>query len=154
MRSATISAALWSSSTCSATPPTTSRGSPTGCSERPLITRRGFTAGLLLAAATRSARAQAPATQHRIVLVFAAGPRATRRENQIWQRFFSELRRSGYVEGNNLVVEVLSAGGHFERHADVARQAVSRSPDVIVAQGNSLVVILRSATAAIPIVAI
>jgi len=87
-------------------------------------------------------------------LVFAAGPRATRRENQIWQRFFSELRRSGYVEGNNLVVEVLSAGGHFERHADVARQAVSRSPDVIVAQGNSLVVILRSATAAIPIVAI
>src|SRR5271169_6611101 len=32
MRSATISVALWSSSTCSATPPTTCRGSPTGWS--------------------------------------------------------------------------------------------------------------------------
>jgi putative ABC transport system substrate-binding protein len=119
-----------------------------------LTTRREFAAGLLLAAGPRSAWAQAPAQPRRIVLVFAAGPRATWRENQIWQRFFSELRRLGYVEGGNLVVEVFSAGGHFERHADVARQALSRNPDVIVAQGDPLVVVLRSATSTIPIVAI
>src|SRR5262249_39911342 len=34
----------------------------------------------------------------------------------------------GYVEGKNLVIETFSAGGHFERLSDVARQAVSGNP--------------------------
>ena len=58
----------------------------------------------------------------------------------------------GYVEGNNLVVETLSSGGHFERFSDVAHQAVSRNPDVIVAGEIPLIVALRSATGTIPIV--
>src|SRR5215472_7529860 len=137
MRSAIISAGLWSSNTCSATPPTTCRGSPKGCGKRPLITRREFTVSLSLAAATRPAWAQAPAKRHLIVFVFGAGPAASWRENRFWKPFFSELRRLGYVEGNNLVVETLSSGGHFERFSDVAHQAVSRNPDVIVEIGRA-----------------
>src|SRR5262249_12814437 len=119
---------------------------------RPLITRRDFTAGLLLADATRAAWAQLPAKQHLIVFVFGPGPTASWRENRFWQPFFSELRRLGYVEGNNLAVEAFSADGHFERYTDLAHQAVSRSPDVIVAGENPLLVALRSATGTIPIV--
>jgi putative ABC transport system substrate-binding protein len=116
------------------------------------VRRRDFTAGLFIAASTRSVWAQMPAKQHLIVFVFGAGPAASWRENPFWQPFFSELRGLGYVEGNNLVVETLTAVGHFESYADVAQQAVSRNPDVIVAGENPLVVALRSATRTIPIV--
>jgi putative ABC transport system substrate-binding protein len=117
-----------------------------------LTTRRDFTAGLFLAAATRSAWAQAPAKQHRIVFVFGAGPTANWRENRFWQPFFFELRRLGYVEGNNLALETLTAEGHFERVSDVAHQAVSRNPAAIVAGEIALIVALKSATGSIPIV--
>ena len=113
--------------------------------------RRDFVASLLLAAATQSAWAQALVKQRLIVFVFGAGPAANWREFPFWQIFLTELRRSGYVEGNNLVVETLTADG-FERLSDVAHQAVSRNPDVIVAVENSLVVALRLATGTLPIV--
>jgi putative ABC transport system substrate-binding protein len=67
---------------------------------------------------------------------------------------FSELRRLGYVEGNNLGVEEFSAEGHPERYTDVARSAVSRNPDVIVAAGSSMVKAVRSATGTISIVGV
>src|SRR5215831_14388115 len=120
------------------------------------MNRRDFTAGLLLAAATRSASAQAPAKQHRIVLVLPVPQTATSswRASPFGRIFFSELRRLGYVEGNNLVVEEVSADGHPERYADVARQAVSRNPDVIVAAGSFMVKAVRSATDTIPIVGV
>jgi putative ABC transport system substrate-binding protein len=60
----------------------------------------------------------------------------------------------GYVESNNLVVERFSAEGRLERYAEVAHQAVSRDPDVIVPGSNLLVSAVRSATGTIPIVAV
>ena len=115
--------------------------------------RRDFTAGLLLAAATRSAWAQAPAKQHRIVLVLPVPQTAASswRASPFGRIFFSELRRLGYLEGNNLFVEEFSAEGHPERYTDVARRAVSRNPDVIVAAGSFMVKAARSATGTIPI---
>ena len=93
--------------------------------------------------------------QHRIVLVLPAPQTAVSwRESRLGQISFSELRRFGYVEGNNLVVEEFSAEGHPERYADVARQAVSRNPDVIVAVGSFMVKAVRSATGTIPIVGV
>jgi putative tryptophan/tyrosine transport system substrate-binding protein len=118
-----------------------------------LTTRRDFTAGLLLAAATRSAWAQAPARQQRIVVVLTV-PLTDWREGPIWRNFFAGLHRLGYVEGNNLVIEAFSAEGRFERYPDVAYQAVSRNPDAIVAGNNFLVKAVRSATGTIPIVAL
>jgi putative ABC transport system substrate-binding protein len=98
------------------------------------VRRRDFTAGLFIAASTRSAWAQALATPHRIAFVSGAPPTAANwREAPLWRKFFSELRRLGYVEGNNLVVERFSAEGRSERYADVAqgrrRSASTRLPD-------------------------
>src|SRR6201987_3353501 len=68
-------------------------------------------------------------------------------------RFFSELRRLGYVEGKNLIIERYSAEGHHERYADLARQIVTRNPDVIVTGTNPVVVVFKAATSTIPVFA-
>jgi putative tryptophan/tyrosine transport system substrate-binding protein len=70
-----------------------------------------------------------------------------------YRALFKELRRLGYVEGRNLIVERFSGEGRTERYADLAREVVSRSPDVVVTSYGPLVKIFQSATAAIPIVA-
>src|SRR5262245_43622515 len=49
-----------------------------------------------------------------------------------WRTFFEELRRRGYEEGRNLVVDRLAVEGHPERDAQVARHAVDGNPDVIL----------------------
>ena len=59
----------------------------------------------------------------------------------------------GYVEGDNLIIERYSAEGHHERYADLAREIVSRSPDLIVTGTNPVVTIFAAATSTIPIVA-
>jgi hypothetical protein len=71
--------------------------------------RRGeFTAGLLLASAVRTVRAQQPAKQHRIAIIRPAGPVSVMSDtgHPFWRTFFEELRRLGDVEGENLTVEV------------------------------------------------
>ena len=70
-----------------------------------------------------------------------------------WRAFFSHLRRLGYVEGENLIIERYSADGHHERYTDIAREIVSRSPDVIVTGTNPVVTVFKAATSTIPIVA-
>jgi putative ABC transport system substrate-binding protein len=70
-----------------------------------------------------------------------------------WRAFFSELRHLGYIEGQNLLIERYSAEGHHERYADLARQIVSRKPDVIVTGTNPVVVAFQATTTTIPVVA-
>jgi putative ABC transport system substrate-binding protein len=70
-----------------------------------------------------------------------------------WPAFFAELRRLGYIEGENLIIERYSAEGHHERYADLAREIVTRHPDVIVTGTNPVVTVVRAATRTIPIVA-
>src|SRR6185503_15895605 len=70
-----------------------------------------------------------------------------------WRAFFGELRRLGYVEGANLIIERYSAEGHHERYADLARQIVTRNPDVIVTGTNPVVIVFKAATSTIPVVA-
>jgi putative tryptophan/tyrosine transport system substrate-binding protein len=118
--------------------------------------RRDFSAGLALVATARLARAQAPPKQPRIAVVHSGIPadQLTETGSVLWVReFFQELRRLGYVEGQNLVVERYSAEGHLDRLADLARTVVSRNPDVIVTHGP-LVNPFRAATTTVPIVAI
>ena len=70
-----------------------------------------------------------------------------------WRAFFGELRRLGYVEGENLIIERYSAEGRHERYADLAREIVTRNPDVIVTGTNPVVTVFKAATSTIPIVA-
>jgi putative ABC transport system substrate-binding protein len=118
--------------------------------------RREFTAGVLTFAAMRPARAQQRATQRRIAIFHPAIPVAFLTETgggSAWRAFFGELRRLGYVEGQNLLIERYSAEGHHERYADIAREIINSNPDLIVTGPNPVVLAFKALTSAIPIVA-
>jgi putative ABC transport system substrate-binding protein len=118
--------------------------------------RRDFTAGLLLAAATPPVWAQQRAQPARIALFHPAIPADLLTETgggTAWRAFFVELRRLGYIEGRNLIVERSSAEGHHERYADMARQIAAGKPDLIVTGTNPVVLAFKAATSTIPIVA-
>ena len=71
-----------------------------------------------------------------------------------WKAFFNELRRLGYVEGANLFIERYSGEGRAAHYADLARDVVSRNPDVIIAFDNHLVLDFKATTTTIPIVGV
>jgi ABC-type uncharacterized transport system substrate-binding protein len=62
------------------------------------------------------------------------------------------LTRLGYVEGRNLPIERYSSEGPTARNPDLARQIVSRNPDLIIAVGNNFMLDLKEATSTVPIV--
>src|SRR4051794_2686880 len=118
--------------------------------------RRDFTANLLLAAAAPSALAQQRAAPPRLALFHPAIPTTLLTETgggSAWPAFFIELRRLGYVEGRNLIIERYSAEGHHERYGDIVREIVSRNSDLIVTGTNPVVNAFRAVTSTIPIVA-
>jgi putative tryptophan/tyrosine transport system substrate-binding protein len=122
------------------------------------VTRRELIA--LLGGAVASwpvgVRAQQPATQQRIAIFHPAIPTTLLTETgggSAWRAFFGELRRLGYVEGENLIIERYSAEGHHERYADLAREIVTRNPHVIVTGTNPVVIAFKAATSTIPVVA-
>jgi putative tryptophan/tyrosine transport system substrate-binding protein len=123
-----------------------------------MIARRAFITLLGGAAAAWpvSARAQQPKTQRRIAIFHPAIPVALLTETgggSAWRAFFGELRRLGYIEGENLIIERYSAEGHHERYTDIAQDIVSRRPDVIVTGTNPVVTAFKAATSTIPVVA-
>src|SRR5207302_4198980 len=103
-----------------------------------------------------TARTQQPARQRRIAIFHPAIPTARLTETgggSAWRAFFGELRRLGYIEGENLIIERYSAEGHHERYADLAREIVARNPDVIVTATNPVVTAFEAVTSTIPVVA-
>ena len=119
---------------------------------RKLITLLGGTA----AAWPIATQAQQRATQPRIAIFHPAIPTTLLTETgggSAWRAFFGELRRLGYVEGQNLIIDRYSAEGHHERYADLTRQIVSRNPDLIVTVTNPVVIAFKQATSTIPIIA-
>jgi putative tryptophan/tyrosine transport system substrate-binding protein len=117
--------------------------------------RRDFTMGLLLAAAVKQVRAQESAKQHRIAIVeagFAAS--IDDPSSRLWQPFWSELRRLGDVEGQNLIIGRYAGEGRPEGYDNLAAQVVADSPDVIVAVTNPITQSIHAANGAIPIVLI
>ena len=122
-----------------------------------MTTRRKFITLLGGAAAWPfAARAQQPAKQRRIAIFHPAIPTTQLTETgggSAWRAFFGELRRLGYVEGENLIIERYSAEGHHERYSDLVREIVTRNPDVIVTGTNPVVIAFKAATSTIPVVA-
>ena len=103
--------------------------------------------------AARGARAAGKV--YRVALVHPAAPVAEMSEtgNLRFRAFFGELRRLGYVEGRNLIVERYSGEGRTEHYGELAHDVVRLKPDLIFAIGNVLTTHFKSATATIPIVA-
>jgi putative ABC transport system substrate-binding protein len=71
-----------------------------------------------------------------------------------YKAIFGELRRLGYVEGQNLIVERYSGEGKIAHYAEIASEVVRQQPDVIFATTSRMVGYFRAATATIPIVGV
>ena len=56
----------------------------------------------------------------------------TSNANRVYKAYFDELRKHGYIEGQNLIVERYSALGHPDRIGDLAREIVANHPDVVL----------------------
>ena len=111
--------------------------------------RREFIAGAATFALSSRAQAQQRAIP-RIALFHPAIPTTLLTETgggTAWRAFFAELRRLGYVEGQNLVIERYSAEGHHERYADIAREIVNSNPDLIVTGTNPVVLAFKAVPA-------
>jgi putative tryptophan/tyrosine transport system substrate-binding protein len=68
--------------------------------------------------------------------------------------FFDELRRLGFIEGQNLTVEYRAYWQHVDPISQYAAELVKARVDVITAAGEDAVRALQQATKTIPVVAI
>src|SRR6478752_2405715 len=120
--------------------------------------RRNLIFGLLAVATTRGAQAQQTGKVYRIALAHPTAPVAdinqASKGSLAIPAIFEELTRLGYVEGRNLLIERYSGEGRAPPYPDLARQIVSRNPDLIVAISSFFVLDVKAATSTIPVVAI
>jgi putative ABC transport system substrate-binding protein len=118
--------------------------------------RRDLIFGLLIVATMGPAHAQQSGKVHRIAIVAPSFPVSKMTETSgdpLFQAFFNELRRLGYIEGQSLVIERYSGEGRASHYGDLASDVVSRNPDVIISIGtNELTLDFKAATTTIPIV--
>jgi putative tryptophan/tyrosine transport system substrate-binding protein len=116
--------------------------------------RREFIARLgaagAYAAVPRLARAQQDTRVRRVaILQQVADAPAVR---TIVAALRNELARLGWVEGNNLRIDLRFAGGDPDRMRANATEIVSLAPDVIVATGTTMVRTVQRQTETVPIV--
>jgi putative ABC transport system substrate-binding protein len=120
--------------------------------------RREFIAGLMFAAVTERAQAQQTGKVYRIAFANPVVPVAdinqASKGSLAIPAIFEELTRLGYVEGRNLLIERYSGEGRPAHYPDLARQIVSRNPDLIIAFNSQFVLDVKAATSTIPIVGI
>jgi ABC-type uncharacterized transport system substrate-binding protein len=92
---------------------------------------------------------------HRIAILHPSHPVSDLTETSslyYYRAFFDELRRLGYVEGQNLLIDRFSAEGHIENYRALARSVISRNPELIYTAGAQMPKYLQEATSTIPIV--
>jgi putative ABC transport system substrate-binding protein len=112
----------------------------------------------MFAAAMGRAQAQPTGKVYRIALAHPTAPVAD--QNLASKGSFTipavleELTRLGYVEGRNLLIERYSGEGRPAHYPELARQIVSRNPDLIIVFGNNVTLDVKAATSTIPIVGI
>ena len=113
--------------------------------------RREFIAALGGAAVVgpHAARAQQPGKIWRIGVLDTVP--ATLNAANI-DAFRQELRRLGYVDGTNLIIEYRSSAGRPERFPDLAAELLQLHVDLIVTRGTPAVLAAKKATATLPIV--
>jgi putative ABC transport system substrate-binding protein len=100
-------------------------------------------AGVLLAAKLRRARAQQPVKTPRIGIID---------DSPKWNAFRHALRDLGYLEGQNIAFDYAYGNGVPERLAEAAAQLVRRPVDVIATYGTAASFAAWRATKTIPIV--
>jgi putative ABC transport system substrate-binding protein len=123
------------------------------------MTRREFIAlggGAVAWPLSVRAQAQQPSQPHRIAFVSRQLPSDMNEKGNEpgFQALFAQLRRLGYIEGHNLVVERYSTLGLKDSFSELAASVVRQKPDLIFADGALPVRALKLATTAIPIVGV
>ncbi|GLR91559.1 ABC transporter substrate-binding protein [Bradyrhizobium iriomotense] len=112
--------------------------------------RRDLLAGLLATTTASALRAAEPNKIYRLAIVSTV---ADLSETGMYKPLFVELRRLGYVEGENLVVLRFSTKGDTSRYDETVRDAVSSSPDLIFVSGTShLLLRVKALVRSIPVV--
>jgi putative ABC transport system substrate-binding protein len=81
-------------------------------------------------------------------------PTSEMNETGFYRSLFKELRRLGYIEGENLVVLRFSAGGDPARYDSTIDEVISAAPDVVITANNPLVLRFKALTKSTPIVAL
>ncbi len=102
-------------------------------------------------AAPLAAGAEQAGKVYRIGFLYTSPPTAPGVSGNV-EAFRQGLRERGWVEGQNIVIEVRSAQGRVERHPDLAAELVSLGVDIIVASSSPGVRAAKQATSMIPIV--
>jgi putative ABC transport system substrate-binding protein len=108
------------------------------------------TLALAILVAPLTAEAQLLPHPHRIGLLSASAPRPE--YDALVEVFRQGLRDLGYVEGQNLVLEVRYAAGSPERLHELAAELVRLPVEVLVAPGTAAIRAAQAATRTIPIV--
>src|SRR5262249_46166628 len=97
-------------------------------------------------AAPLAVEAQQAGKVSRIGILVTANPR-------VYDDFVDQLRKLGYVEGENLALDIRSAEGHYERHPALAVELVKAGVDIILVAGSEAPVrAARQASGTIPVV--
>src|SRR5687767_8328548 len=114
----------------------------------PMMNRRRFlgAVSVTLLAAPLTAEAQGAAKIPRVGVLLNSP------ETENLPDLRQGLRELGYIEGQSVVLEVMSAQGRLDQLPALAAELVRRKVDVIVASGPQGVGAARRATASIPIV--
>jgi putative ABC transport system substrate-binding protein len=118
--------------------------------------RKGFSGfalsvvGVILFTLCLSAYAQQAAKKIPLVGFLSLNPASVQKDRV--EAFREALRRLGYVEGQNIIIDYRFADGKSERLPRLAAELVALNVDVIVTAGNSATAPAKEATKTIPIV--
>jgi putative tryptophan/tyrosine transport system substrate-binding protein len=93
-----------------------------------------------------AARAQETGRTYRLG-VLSAGPRG----QPLWLAMIDELQRAGFIEGQNLTIDLHQYGPHTDLIPEFVADLVKARVDVIVANGDAAIRAVQQATKTIPI---
>jgi putative ABC transport system substrate-binding protein len=118
--------------------------------------RREFIVGFLGTSvlSPRVSTAQLSSKSRRIAIVAPSRPIEDLSANPIYRAFLYELARLGFAEGQNLIVDRYSGGGHMDSYPELARTVVSSNPEAILTSAGPMTLALKAATESIPILTI
>jgi putative ABC transport system substrate-binding protein len=68
------------------------------------------------------------------------------RTHGAYSAFFVQLKRLGYVEGKNIIVEGYSGLGQPDRYGEMARVIVASHPDLIISISGALTRVIKPLT--------
>jgi putative ABC transport system substrate-binding protein len=97
----------------------------------------------------RASEAQQPGRMYRIGVLSSGGPD---QERSLVASLRELLRERGWVEGQNLVIELRYANAVYERAPELMEELIRLRPDVLMTRGGPVTAAAKLATQTIPIV--